>query len=248
LLGFDLLPRIRNWHDLIFFRPGPQARYRHIDSLFGPQAIDWRLLEAHWPDLMRTAISVREGRISSVTLLRRLRHDSRKNRLYRAFRELGRVVRTQVLLRFLSEPALRETITVITNRVESFHRYANWLGFGAEEGILATNDPVYQEKLVKFNQLVANCAIYSTAVDLTAVINQLIAGGQDVDPEDVATLSPLITHTIRRFGDWHLDLTPPETAGDGRLALPVTGAGHARRPPVAEADYRQQPGTGNRDQ
>ena len=35
LLGFDLLPRIRNWHDLIFFRPGPQARYRHIDSLFG---------------------------------------------------------------------------------------------------------------------------------------------------------------------------------------------------------------------
>jgi TnpA family transposase len=116
LLGFDLLPRIRNWHDLIFFRPGPQARYRHIDSLFGPQAIDWRLLEAHWPDLMRTAISVREGRISSVTLLRRLRHDSRKNRLYRAFRELGRVVRTQVLLRFLSEPALRETITVITSR------------------------------------------------------------------------------------------------------------------------------------
>ena len=85
MLGFDLLPRIRNWHDLIFFRPGPQARYRHIDSLFGPQAIDWRLLEAHWPDLMRTAISVREGRISSVTLLRRLRHDSRKNRLYRAF-------------------------------------------------------------------------------------------------------------------------------------------------------------------
>jgi hypothetical protein len=176
------------------------------------------------------------------------RAESRKNRLYRAFRELGRVVRTQVLLRFLSEPALRETITVITNRVESFHRYANWLGFGAEEGILATNDPVYQEKLVKFNQLIANCAIYSTAVDLTAVINQLIAGGQDVDPEDVATLSPLITHTIRRFGDWHLDLTPPETAGDGRLALPVTGAGQARRPPVAETDYRQQPGPGNRDQ
>jgi TnpA family transposase len=141
LLGFDLLPRIRNWHDLIFFRPGPQARYRHIDSLFGPQAIDWRLLEAHWPDLMRTAISVREGRISSVTLLSRLRHDSRKNRLYQALRELGRVVCTQVLLRFLSEPPLRETITVITNRVESFHRFATWFGFGAEEGVLATNDP-----------------------------------------------------------------------------------------------------------
>ena len=36
----------------------------------------------------------------------------------------------------------------------------------------------------------------------------------------MATLSPLITHTIRRFGDWHLDLTPPEATGDGHLALP----------------------------
>jgi TnpA family transposase len=59
-----LLPRIRNWHDLIFYRPDPRARYRHIDTLFGPQAIDWALLQAHWPDLMRTAISIREGRIS----------------------------------------------------------------------------------------------------------------------------------------------------------------------------------------
>lgn len=62
LLRFELLPRIRNWHDLIFYRPGPNIRYQHIDSLFGPHAIDWRLLEQHWPDLLRTAISVREGR------------------------------------------------------------------------------------------------------------------------------------------------------------------------------------------
>ena len=130
-----------------------------------------------------------------------------------------------MLLRFLSEPALRETITVITNRVESFHRFATWFGFGAEEGVMATNDPIYQEKLIKFNQLPANCCLYSTAVDLTTVVNQLLAGGWTIDPEDVATISPLITFTIRRFGDWHLDLTPPETTIDGRLALPANGHG-----------------------
>jgi Tn3 transposase DDE domain-containing protein len=137
-----------------------------------------------------------------------------------------------VLLRFLSEPALRETITVITNRVESFHRFATWFGFGAEEGVLAANDPVYQEKLIKFNQLVANRCLYSTAVDLTTVINQLVAGGWRIDPEDVATLSPLIISTIRRFGHWRLDLTPPEATGDGHLALPVTEpADHTRASP-----------------
>ncbi|MGH3708160.1 MAG: Tn3 family transposase [Pseudonocardiaceae bacterium] len=223
LLGFELLPRVRNWHDLIFYRPDSRTRYRHIDPLFGSQTIDWRLLEDHWPDLIRTAISIREGRISSITLLRRLRYDSHKNRLYRAFRELGRVMRTLVLLRYLSEPALRETITAITNRVEAFHGFAGWLGFGAEEGVIAHNDPVYQEKLVKFNQLIANCALYSTAADITAVVNELVADSQRVDPVDLATVSPLITHTIRRFGDWHLDLTPPEPGGDGHLAVSIDG-------------------------
>ncbi|WP_435831795.1 Tn3 family transposase [Nonomuraea fuscirosea] len=67
-----------------------RTRYTHIEPLFGEEVIDWGLIETHWTDLLRTAISIRESRLSSVTLLRRLGNHSRKNRLYRAFRELGR--------------------------------------------------------------------------------------------------------------------------------------------------------------
>ncbi len=207
LLGFELLPRIRNWHDLIFYRPGSQARYRHIDSLFGDDAIDWDLLEKHWPDLLRTGISIREGRLSSVTLLRRLGNHSRRNRIYRALRELGRVVRTVTLLRYLSEPALRDHITAVTNRTEAFHNYATWLMIGGR--LIGHNDPDYQEKVVKFNELVANAAIYSTALDITDAANALAAEGHPVDTDDLATITPYITRTIRRFGDWVLDLKPP---------------------------------------
>jgi TnpA family transposase len=70
LLGFELLPRIRNWHELTFYRPGPAARYEHIDPLFGEEVIDWALIEKHWQDLLRAGISIREGRISSVTISR----------------------------------------------------------------------------------------------------------------------------------------------------------------------------------
>jgi TnpA family transposase len=97
--------------------------------------------------LLRTAISIREGKLSSVTLLRRLGNHSRKNRLYRAFTELGRAVRTITLLRFLSEPELPEQITAITNRNESFHGFADWLMFGGK--LIGHNDPDYQEKVVK---------------------------------------------------------------------------------------------------
>ncbi|MEV4020039.1 Tn3 family transposase [Nonomuraea angiospora] len=49
-------------------------------------------------DLMQVAISISEGRLSSATLMRRLRSNSRKNRIYKAFREVGRSVRTVALL------------------------------------------------------------------------------------------------------------------------------------------------------
>ncbi|MFB7558828.1 Tn3 family transposase [Streptomyces brevispora] len=35
LLGFDLMPRIRNWKGLTFYRPSKQTEYVHIDALFG---------------------------------------------------------------------------------------------------------------------------------------------------------------------------------------------------------------------
>jgi TnpA family transposase len=75
---------------------------------------------------MRVVLSIRADTLSSVALLRRLRHDSRKNKLYRAFRELGRVIRTIVLLRYLSEPELRDSIAVLTN---AFPRHG-FLSFG----------------------------------------------------------------------------------------------------------------------
>jgi hypothetical protein len=171
-------------------------------------------------DLLRVALSIRAGKISSATLLLRLGNESRKNRIYRALREVGRAVRTVVLLRYLSEPELREGITAITNRVEAFHGFAKWLSVG-HDGILAGNDPDHHEKIVKFNELLANCAIYSTTLDITvtAAANDLIATGRGVDPEDLVTIAPYTTSKIRRFGDWKLDLTPPPPAIAGRLDL-----------------------------
>jgi len=55
----------------------------------------------------------------------------------------------------------------------------------------------------------ANCAIYSTALDIMVTANELFAAGHPVNGEDLATITPYITSKIRRFGDWVLDLTPP---------------------------------------
>lgn len=210
LFGFDLMPRIRNWKGLTFFQHADHVTYRHIDALFRSESgarnvIDWGLVEKMWPDLMRVAISIREGRLNSVTLLRRIGSHSRKNEIYKAFREVGRSVRTVALLRFLANPALRRRITAVTNKVEGFNGFSACLRFG-NDGVIADNDPAEQEKMIKFNSLLANCVIFHTALDMMEVMRRLLAEGWEISAEDVAQLSPYLTAHISRFGLYATDV------------------------------------------
>jgi TnpA family transposase len=201
LLGINLMPRIRNWSDLKFFRPDKQKHYQHIDSLF-TDSIDWELLETHWPDLMRVVLSIQTGKISSAVLLRKLGNYSRKNRLYQAFRELGQVVRTEFLLRYISNIHLRGQITAVTNKVEAYNGFSKWCTFGGE---MTTNDREEQEKAVKYHDLVAAAIVFRNVVDITNILRQLKAEGYTVLSEDIATLSPYLVRHIKRFGEYWLD-------------------------------------------
>lgn len=208
LLGIKLMPRIRNVKDLIFFRADKKQKYKHIDALF-TETIDWELIETHWKDLMQVVLSIKAGKILPSTLLRKLGNYSRKNRLYLAYRELGRVTRTIFLLKYISDKELREEIHANTNKVESFNGFAKWLNFGGE--ILQENDPEEQEKLIKYNNLVANALIFQNVIDQTRIIKLLIEEGFQVKSEHLKTLSPYLTAHIKRFGDYVVDLSeiPP---------------------------------------
>lgn len=57
--------------------------------------------------MMRVAVSIKAGKMTPSTILRRLGSESTKNKLYFVFREPGRVIRTLFLLKYLNDPALR---------------------------------------------------------------------------------------------------------------------------------------------
>ena len=204
LLGIKLMPRIRNWKDLTFYRPDAKTKYAHIDSLFGDE-IDWKLIETHWRDLMQVVLSIKAGKISSSLLLRKLGHYSRKNRLYKAFQELGRVIRTQFLLEYISDIDLRETITSTTNKVEAYNGLSEWVSF-AGNALVASNDPDEMEKSIKYNAVVTDSIILQNIVDMSDVIDQLAQENFEIRKEDVATLSPYITEHIKRFGHYIINL------------------------------------------
>ena len=82
--------------------------------------------------------------------------------------EVGRVIRTITLLRYISEPELRAEVTAATNKAESYNEFSDWLRFGKDT--IERNDPAEMEKIIKFNTLVANCVMFHTALDMTAAI------------------------------------------------------------------------------
>ena len=209
LLGIELMPRIRNWQDMHLFRPGAGHAYAHIDAMFSG-TIDWTLIAEHLPDMLRVALSIKAGRLLPSAILRHLGTYSRKNRLYFAFRELGRAVRTIFLLRYVGSVDLRRTISAATNKSEHFNRYAQWAQFGGG-GLVTAAARDEQRKMIKYNHLVANLLIFHTAIGMTRALDGIAADGLggSISPERLATLSPYRTEHINRFGDYVLDMSTP---------------------------------------
>jgi len=150
-------------------------------------------------------ISIKEGKILPSTLLKKLNNQSRKNRLYFAFKELGMVIRTVFLLRYIIDMDVRQKITNETNKVEAYNGFIDKIRFG-DDGIITTNDPIEQEKRVKYSELVANAVILQNTVDMTEAINKLIKDGQKILKIDIEALSPYILRNLKRFGEYFINI------------------------------------------
>ncbi|MFC9457097.1 Tn3 family transposase [Streptomyces sp. NPDC056983] len=92
---------------------------------------------------------------------------------------------TVQLLRHLSHAPLRRRVTPATNKVEAFNGFSQWPGFG-KRGVIADNDPVEQEKAMKFNTLLTNAVAFHNALYIAEIVRQLLEKGWEIDPEDLA--------------------------------------------------------------
>lgn len=207
----ELLPRIRNWQDLHFYRADKSDTFQTIGSLFKGN-IDWELIERYLPDMLRIVLSIKLGRISAATILKRLGSYNRKNRVYQAFKELGLAVPTIFLLRYISDQELRFSILRETNKSEQFNNFVQWCFFGGD-GVVGTNHWDEQVKRIKYGTLVANCLIYHSVYLLTEAAKELKAEGRPVPEEVLRHMNPFLTGHLNRFGTFVWEgMKPPKEA------------------------------------
>lgn len=221
LLGIKLMPRMRNWNKVTMYRPNKKATYQHIETWF-TRHVNWSLIEELWPDMMQVVLAIHKGKVLPSWLLQKLTTHSPKNRLYLAFRELGCVIRTMFLLEYVSDTPLRRQIRAATTKIETYHRFSDWIFFGGD-GTLRSRDPVEYEKRIKYKDLIANSIMLQNVADMTNILHEMVQEGYEVTPDVVATFSPYLTEHLKRFGEYIIDLDsiPPPLQPDIPFLSPV---------------------------
>ena len=191
LFAIAIMPRIKHFKHLNFYKASKDHHYVNIDDLFTDKPADWKLIEDHYRLMLRVVISIHKGKVKSSTVLRKLCSKSRKNKLYFAFRELGRVERTIFLLKYISDPQLRKTIQAATCKSEEFNEFMHWLRFGGG-GVIHDNLRFNQLKIIRMGHLLANMVMFYNVVHQTKCINKLREQGIDI-PDEKCSLAYRLT-------------------------------------------------------
>lgn len=178
-------------------------------------------LEAQWQELMQVVLSIHKGKVLPSWLLQKLNTDNPKNKLYLAFRELGCVIRSMFLLEYVSNAPLRREIRAATTKIEAYHSFSDWIGFGGDS-VLKSRDPVEYEKRIKYKDLIANAIMLQNVVDMTEVLHAMAQEGHEVTLDVIATFSPYLVEHIKRFGEYVIDTeTVPPPLQPDKFFLPL---------------------------
>ena len=139
---------------------------------------------------MRLAASLKDRMTPAHVVMQRLANAPAADRLANALSQLGRLIKTIHILRYIHEEPLRQAIQLQLNRGEFRHILAKWIFF-ANQGDFRSGD--YEEIMNKASclSLLSNAVLVWNTVHISRIIGQLRAAGHAVRDEDLARVSPL---------------------------------------------------------
>jgi TnpA family transposase len=153
LLGFELMPRLKGIHRQRLYRPDPGEAYVNLELVMASRSINWELIEQQLDATVKHAVALKMGMADAESILRRFTRTNIQHPAYKAFAELGKVIKTIFLCRYLASEDLRREINEGLNVVENWNsangssfstaRVVNWLRIGARTRRWACSACIY---------------------------------------------------------------------------------------------------------
>ncbi|OYJ37810.1 hypothetical protein CI737_18700 [Escherichia coli] len=200
LLGYQFSPRLADAGASVFWRMDHDADYGVLNDIARGQS-DPRKIVLQWDEMIRTAGSLKLGKVQVSVLVRSLLKSERPSGLTQAIIEVGRINKTLYLLNYIDDEDYRRRILTQLNRGESRHAVARAICHG-QKGEIRKRYTDGQEDQLGTLGLVTNAVVLWNTIYMQAALDHLRAQGETLNDEDIARLSPLCHGHINMLGHY----------------------------------------------
>ncbi len=211
LLGYQFSPRLADAGASVFWRMDHDADYGVLNDIARGQS-DPRKIVLQWDEMIRTAGSLKLGKVQVSVLVRSLLKSERPSGLTQAIIEVGRINKTLYLLNYIDDEDYRRRILTQLNRGESRHAVARAICHG-QKGEIRKRYTDGQEDQLGTLGLVTNAVVLWNTIYMQAALDHLRAQGETLNDEDIARLSPLCHGHINMLGHYSFTLAELVTKG-----------------------------------
>lgn len=203
LLGFDLLPRYKTIGSQRLFLPSDDFKVKNSHSIT-THSIDWELIESQYDEMVKHAAALKTTTSTAEAIIRKFARSHYSHPTFKAFLELGKVIKTTFLCRYLNSVEMRKEIKAGLNVVENWNSAIGFIHYG-KSGEMASNSPGEQEISMLCLHLLQVCITYIN----TLFVQRLFKEGKwfnRFQEEDFRALTPLFYHHINPYGTFTIDL------------------------------------------
>ncbi len=189
LLGYYFMPRIRDLKDQQLYKVDKETDYGVFNPLLNKTA-DVEIVEEQWDMMIRVASSLKKKTAPAHVIVERLMNSSPNDRLTKAFINLGRIIKTQYILRYITDPELRRTVQLQLNKGEYRHKLPRRVFF-ADQGEFTTGDYAAIMNKASCLSLVSNAVLYYNTLHINNLVKDLRSRGEIIEDETLSHISLL---------------------------------------------------------
>lgn len=203
MLGRRFCPRIRGVQHQRIYRIDPERSYGPLTTLVAraDRTLNTAIIAEEWDRMGQFYASLESGHSTASVALKRLASYGSKNRFYRANRDLGRILKTEFILEYMSQPQLRTRIRRGLLKVEELHALARDVFYG-KRGRINAREIHEQMNSCSCLTLVVACIIYWQAREISKALSRGNPEEHGVEASWLEYISPIEWDNVVLYGQY----------------------------------------------